>query len=259
MSNEIEKFNGKSEGASAAGSKIDDALNRLRQGGEASASLRAEKARAAGNPRAPAAAAIVELPRLCAIHDKPYVAVYVRGANGLFKFKTSIKERAESSPWMAESGVETLNDKQRDSAKRSYEAWSGNKERLGFEDYVIFVQNKWRANNAGTGGDENQVTLDGKDIDSSSAESCACCGAKSVVRCGACGLWVCRGRTQANFFRCRNSCGAVGEIDDKPVPMEGTARKDANPKGSATGVVPEKQGGQAAGAGKRLLLGPAAK
>jgi hypothetical protein len=37
---------------------------------------------------------------------------------------------------------------------------------------------KWRANNAGTGGDENRVTLDGKDIDSSSAESCACCGAK---------------------------------------------------------------------------------
>jgi hypothetical protein len=256
MGYEIEKFNRKGEGASAAGSKIDDALNRLRQGREAPASHGPEKATAAGNSRAAAAAAIVELPRYCARHDKPYVAVFVRGANGLFRFKTSVKEKAESSPWMAENGVEALNDKQRESAERSYQAWSGDKGKFDFGDYVAFVQKKWRANNSGSARDENRVTLDGKDIDSSGApESCAYCGAKSVVRCGACELWVCRGRTQGNYFRCRPGCGAAGDIDGRPLPMEGTVRKDANPHGAASGGAPEKRGGQAAGAAKRLLLG----
>jgi len=71
-----------------AGNRMDTALAKLRQGGE----LETRRGQSALSP-APSGASgeVVDLPRVCAVHDKPYAARYVTGADGRFRYAQTIK------------------------------------------------------------------------------------------------------------------------------------------------------------------------
>src|ERR1035438_4122371 len=42
-----------------------------------------------------AVSTVVDLPRICAVHDKPYAARYVAGADGRFHYSQTIRVRSE--------------------------------------------------------------------------------------------------------------------------------------------------------------------
>jgi len=199
MSNEIEKFNDRN----LINAKIDAALERVRQKGNHSEStIRWPEPSPAGE--------IVEIERVCAVHDKKYLALYVRNANGhgLYTFLKSIPISASSS--------------------------GGN-----------------------VGAAKRVVTLEWTMMDPGSWEKCAWCGTASqfmfgrwvnAVQCGACRAYVCLGQTVGTYFRCRESCGAAGEVGKRWVDSAGTTRKDAKPQPSGSG------GGDVSP--NRLLLAP---
>jgi hypothetical protein len=68
------------------GSKMDAALAELR---------RTRQVERRGSPAPPALSPrdgdVVDLPRVCAVHDKPYAARYVAGADGQFHYAQTIK------------------------------------------------------------------------------------------------------------------------------------------------------------------------
>jgi len=74
---------------SPARQAMSNALIRLRQGGEllkprdAQAQVTYAPSRQSG--------AIIDLPRICAVHDKPYASRYIRCANGRFRYAQAIR------------------------------------------------------------------------------------------------------------------------------------------------------------------------
>jgi hypothetical protein len=132
---------------------------------------------------------IVDVPRICAVHDKAYLASYVRGVNGLFQFSKTIKPN--SLP-------------------------------VG-------------AGNSGAGPEPETVKIDPDGPE----EICAWCGAGpgvvsgkryETILCNHCEAYICTGRTKDNFFRCRKSCGASGQIGDRWVDTKGSTRKEPDTK-----------------------------
>jgi len=75
--------------------KVDAALAKLRQAGALEEVRRPEKLETRRGqmlaPRAPISGEVVDLPRMCAVHDKPYVARYVMSAGGRFHYAQTIK------------------------------------------------------------------------------------------------------------------------------------------------------------------------
>ena len=75
--------------------KVDAALAKLRQVGALQEVRRPQKLKTRRGqmlaPRAPISGEVVDLPRMCAVHDKPYVARYIMGADGRFHYAQSIK------------------------------------------------------------------------------------------------------------------------------------------------------------------------
>jgi hypothetical protein len=70
------------------GSKMDAALAQLRHGTE----LEQPRGRVQAPPAlAPKGGDIVDLPRVCAVHDKPYAARYIAGADGRFHYSQTIR------------------------------------------------------------------------------------------------------------------------------------------------------------------------
>ncbi len=88
----------------SAARKIDEAMALLRQGTSASPRLPTKAgpvnatatARAASAAPAPAPE-IIDVLRVCAVHDQEYFASYVRGANGLLRFTKSFRIRAQGN------------------------------------------------------------------------------------------------------------------------------------------------------------------
>jgi hypothetical protein len=68
---------------SDAGRKIDAALERLRNG--------VRRAEASPLRKEEIAPEVVDLQRVCAVHDKPYAARYVRGRDGRYRYAQSIR------------------------------------------------------------------------------------------------------------------------------------------------------------------------
>jgi len=68
---------------SEAGRKIDAALARIRNG--------AAEGRLIPSRREETAPEVVDLQRVCAVHDKPYTARYVRGRDGRYRYAQSIR------------------------------------------------------------------------------------------------------------------------------------------------------------------------
>jgi hypothetical protein len=92
MSNELVKWRSES----LAARKIETALTRLRSGG-LQQQPRPEEFEARRIERSPAyvpsraAVEIVDLLRICAVHDKPYTARYIAGADGRFHYSQTIR------------------------------------------------------------------------------------------------------------------------------------------------------------------------
>ena len=68
------------------GNKMDTALANLHQTEQVERWAR-------GSPRAlsPGAGEVVDLPRICAVHDKPYAARYIADADGRFRYAQTIR------------------------------------------------------------------------------------------------------------------------------------------------------------------------
>jgi len=92
MSNELVKWRPES----VAARKIETALARLRTGGprelrrpDVYETRPIERTRA--HTPAPAAVEIVDLLRICAVHDKPYTARYIAGSDGRFHYSQTVR------------------------------------------------------------------------------------------------------------------------------------------------------------------------
>jgi hypothetical protein len=190
--NFLEKYCGNEKGLTPVSDDrrvMDEALARLRQHEviEPDATAKAHQALACTPPD------IVEVARICAVHDKPYIAIYRRGENGLFICSRTMRLTAEGNP--------------RECAAA-----------------------------------ENSITLDFSLLDPNGAgESCPWCKAAAKIAlgrrlnsvwCGGCRAFVCLGRTEENYFRCRDSCRCAGELAARWVASEGIARRDAAPQAS---------------------------
>jgi hypothetical protein len=110
---------------------------------------------------------IVDLPRVCAVHDRPYVARYIADGTGRFRHAQTIRI-----------------------TERLCEQYEANR------------------------GDARMVPSG--DV---GEETCPWCGASGPgsVRCGLCRVEVCYGGSYGKHFRCRESCGAEGDLvpDDR--------------------------------------------
>ena len=93
-----------------------------------------------------------------ALEDRGFILARVT-AEDIENEKKKDAERAKESAgqgrlpvWMEQrGGVDNLTPDLRASAQRSYDAWTGDKKRNDFEDYVSFVQRKWEQNNQTAG------------------------------------------------------------------------------------------------------------
>src|SRR5580698_5743895 len=74
---------------SPARDAMSNALARLRQGGGIAKTDRAQPV--VQPPPSHARGAIVDLPRICAVHDKPYASRYIRDAKGRFRYAQAIR------------------------------------------------------------------------------------------------------------------------------------------------------------------------
>jgi hypothetical protein len=74
---------------SPARQAMTNALARLRQSGEIVTTNSAQ--RIVVPPPSPASGAIIDLPRICAVHDKPYTARYIADRKGKFHYGQSIR------------------------------------------------------------------------------------------------------------------------------------------------------------------------
>jgi len=160
---------------------------------------------------------IFDEPRVCAVHDKPYLVSYVRGANGLFAFSKTIKLTPEPRTGKSSgpgASMKTLPDDQIDqNGPKSECPWCG------------ATSIPWQGRRA----------------------TCIHCGGGD-----GCGAMVCVGRTTAEgFFRCRDSCGVSGPVGNHWVSAQGSTRKEANPQpsgaGQKTGAAPRTGTGLSAG------------
>jgi hypothetical protein len=134
---------------------------------------------------------IVDVLRVCAVHDKPYFAVYLRSPIGRFKLIKTSKVRSQSSGGPGEAGAgRAVSIKAEDIEEGPGEtcAWCGAGPKF-----------------------------------SSSGQRF------STVACF-CGEAVCTGRMRGNVFKCRDSCGFSSPIASHCIPSKGTVRKDAAPK-----------------------------
>jgi hypothetical protein len=194
MSKQVEKWM-----PGSAARKIDEAMALLRQGvsasplptktGAVNATLTARLAPAAPS-RAPE---IIDVQRVCAVHDQQYFASYVRGANGLLSFTKSFRIKAHGNGGGQTATKATRLDPSQFDPNGPDEvcAWCATKARR--------ISGRKRV---------------------------------SAVLCGSCDALVCLGRTEGVFFRCRDSCGGAGELSDRWVSSRGITRKDANPQPS---------------------------
>jgi hypothetical protein len=83
MSKEVVKWH---PAALVPGSKMDTALAKLRQTEQVE-----RRARQTPPALSPRAGEVVDLPRMCAVHDKPYTARYVAGGDGCFHYAQTIR------------------------------------------------------------------------------------------------------------------------------------------------------------------------
>jgi hypothetical protein len=173
--------------------------------------------RGAGPAPAPAAGQVVDVERVCAVHDKPFIASYVRGADGPLRFTKSFKVKAEAGGNGSASGTSLQSIPPREFSHEGPGeicAWCG----------------------AGPG------FLSGRRF--------------SAVACSQCGGAVCVGRTEDRFFRCRASCGGAGWLGDEAVESKGSTRKEANPRPtgpSGSAGAPDRSAGAAVQTDRRLL------
>jgi hypothetical protein len=71
-----------------AGTKMDTALARLHRNGD----VETRRGQSALSPApTPKGGEVVDLPRVCAVHDRPYAARYVAGTDGRFRHAQTIK------------------------------------------------------------------------------------------------------------------------------------------------------------------------
>lgn len=70
-----------------AGNKMDTALARLRRDGDVE-TRRSQSLSPAPTPRG---GEVVDLPRVCAVHDRPYAARYIAGTDGRFRYAQTIR------------------------------------------------------------------------------------------------------------------------------------------------------------------------
>lgn len=89
MSNALVKWRGP---AGEAGNRMDTALAKLRQAGGRSEAIETGRGQGAVS-YAPlrAGGQVVDLPRICAVHNKPSAARYISGEDGRFHYSQSIR------------------------------------------------------------------------------------------------------------------------------------------------------------------------
>jgi hypothetical protein len=107
-------------------------------------------------------------------------------------------------------------------------------------------QRSFRVTDSGIPNGTNAV-LQVVDVDPGGPpECCAWCGAPpqdldgkqlTSVKCGGCQSFICLGKTENQFFRCRASCGCSGPLSKKWVSTEGAKHRTApaQPMGGGMG------------------------
>jgi len=145
-------------------------------------------------PPAPDPNEFIQVKHFCAQYDQLYITVYRRGANGLYSFWTSVAIDPRAGPAFGEVG---------DIVTVTPDMLDPN----GPPEWCAWCETP-------------EKMIYGKRILS--------------IKCGACGCFICLGRLEGNYFRCRDSCGCSGEVSRRSVNAEGERRKAANPQPSVT-------------------------